>query len=522
MASFDRPDTLAFPEPEDAQPEVSGTRLERQSLRRAGRRSWFTRSFVVIAAVTALGGALRFYHLSSPHGYVFDEVYYAKDACFDAGFPYRQCQLDNPVEQTATVHPPLGRWIMAAAVRLTSKPGELHCAFNEDQPAVCNPFGFRVASATFGTISILLVSILALRLFGSVLWAGVAGLLLATENLNFVQSRVGMLDIFVTTFVLAGFLFLVLDRQWIGGRTVQPAIRTVDVEADLLHLPPDRPPSPAFRPWRLAAGLAFGAAVATKWSGAPALAGAILLTLAWERTRRREIGQPHPIQDALRDESFGIVVFLVLVPLAVYVASFARFWADNGLALGGWWHLQQSMASYSIHLRAPHPYASKAWSWLLLKRPVDYYYQGTGGRSAEILALGNPLIFWGTVLVVPYLVIEWIRKRDWRAGFLFVAFIVQYVPWLFAARTLFLFYMAPMTPFMVLGAVYAMRKLSEVEVGLTRTRGFAPIAAALVVIAVGMFVFFLPVLTGRTISHAAWMLRMWYRSCVPHASWCWI
>src|SRR5437762_2189362 len=92
---------------EDVAPTV--TRVER----RKARRRWFDRPFLVIVAVTAIAGGLRFYHLSAPHAYVFDEVYYAKDGCFDAGFPYKDCKLDRPGEQTITVHPPLGRWIIA-------------------------------------------------------------------------------------------------------------------------------------------------------------------------------------------------------------------------------------------------------------------------------------------------------------------------------------------------------------------------------------------------------------------------
>src|SRR5207245_1859735 len=80
---------------------------------------------------------------------------------------------------------------------------------------------------------------------------------------------------------------------------------------------------------RVACGLAFGAAVATKWSGIPAALAAIVLCYAWERTRRKRAGLHHPIREAIRDESFGIFVFLVVLPLAVYVASYAKWFADN-------------------------------------------------------------------------------------------------------------------------------------------------------------------------------------------------
>jgi dolichyl-phosphate-mannose-protein mannosyltransferase len=494
-----------------------GSRMQR----RAGKRKWYTRPFVVIAAVTAVAGGLRFYHLSSPQAFVFDEVYYAKDGCLDAGFPYERCGLESPNEQTVTVHPPLGRWIIAGGIAATGKPSDFSCQFGVVSPR-CHPFGFRVAAASFGTLSVLLLAILVYRVFRSALWAGVAGLLLATESLNFVQSRTSMLDIFLVTFVVAGFLFLVLDRQWIERRA--PAPSDLPEEADqafLLHLPPDRPPAPKFRPWRLAAGVAFGAAIATKWSGGTALAAAILLTLAWERTRRSGMGLPHALREAIRDEAFGIFLFLVLVPAAVYLASYASWFADHhGLKLGEWWGLQRGMANYSIHLRARHPYASPAWTWLLLKRPVAYYYYCFRNTSsgcalpAEILGVGNPAIFWGSLLAIPYALFAWVRRRDWRAGLILVPFAAQYGPWFFAARTNFLFYLAPVTPFMVLAAVYGLKDLFEVEIGTERTRALAPLAALLVVAAVGLFVFFLPVLTGRVISNQAWKVRMWFPSWI--------
>lgn len=470
---------------------------------RMGRRRWYTRPVVAILAVTALAGGLRFYHLSVPRDYVFDEVYYAKDGCYDAGIPYRECGLEHPGEQTFTAHPPLGRWIIAGGIAL----------FGNDS------FGWRVASAAFGTLSVLLVAVLAFRLYGSMLWAAAAGLLLATESLNFVQSRISMLDIFLAAFVVAGFLFLVMDRQWIERKAPTPEA-VEDEGAALLALPPDRPLSPIFRPWRLAAGLAFGAAIATKWSGVAALLGAAILAVAWERSRRKAIGLPNSLREAIRDEGFGIFVFLVILPMVVYMASYARWWSDHGFALGDWWGTQLNMADFHLGLRAEHPYASRAWEWIVLARPVAYYYEcfretASGCQApAEILGIGNQAIFWGSLVAIPYVLYTWWRRRDWRAGLIAVAFGLQYGPWFLAARTNFLFYMTPVTPFMILASVYALRDLSEVRIGAERTRAMAVAAAILVAVSVGVFLFFLPVLTGRVISQDAWRARMWFSSWI--------
>jgi dolichyl-phosphate-mannose-protein mannosyltransferase len=562
---------VILPDPPAEEAPPATTRVERGR----ARRRWFDRPVLVIAAVTAFAGGLRFYHLSAPHTYVFDEVYYAKDGCFDAGFPYKECKLDHPGEQTATVHPPLGRWIIAG--------GE--AAFGN------RPFGWRFSSAVAGTLSVALLAILAYVLFHSALWAGVAGLLLASESLNFVQSRMSMLDIFVALFVVAGMLFLVLDRRWIERRTPEPR-SPAEMDIDLLaegelDLPPDRPPSPIFRPWRLACGVALGAATATKWSGGTALIAAVVLSLGWERGRRREVGLERPLWEALRDEGLGIFLFLVILPIAVYMASYARWFADNHVSFTAWWNLQESMAKFSINLRATHPYASPAWSWILLKRPVAYYYVCFGSktphcaRPAEIIGIGNPLIFWGSIPALVYAAIAWLRgvridaiaraagralaaavaavvafnlvylvlaggtgfewtsqtaekaslvvaavvfgafltvvlasMGRWRASFIVIAVAWQYGPWFFASRTNFLFYMTPITPFLVLACTYAVRDLAEVHVGLDRVRALAPIAGFLVVAAVGVFVFFLPVLTGAPISYQLWKARIWFPSWI--------
>ena len=459
-------------------------------------------------AVTALAAGVRFYHLSSPPAYVFDEVYYAKDGCFDAGFSFRDCKLKSPGEQTFTVHPPLGRWIIAAGEKAYGN----------------RPFGWRVASAVAGTLSVLLLALLALRLFGSGAWAGVAGLLLATESLHFVQSRIAMVDIFVTAFLVAAFLFLVLDRQWIERRTApreEPSGDEPEPDLhELLELPPDRPPSPIFRPWRLASGLAFGLAAASKWSGIPPLAVAVLLSFGWERSRRKALRLERPLFEAIRDESFGIFSAFVLLPIAVYLASYINWFVANGFDLGGWWDIQRGMASFSLDLRAKHPYASRAWTWMVMERPVAYYYRciGPAARclSAEVLAIGNPVIFWGSVLALPYTLVAGIRRRDWRVALIVSAFSIQYFPWFLAARTSFFFYMAPMTPFMVLAFVYLLRDARRVTRRLaTRWESeLSPVALVLILLAVATFVFFFPVLTGRPISHSAWQARMWFRSWI--------
>lgn len=470
-------------------------------------RSPVVRAVVVIAAVTAVAGVIRFHNLGSPQKKVFDEVYYASDGCRFAGVDFRACGLDDDAERS-WVHPPLGKYLVGWGVD----------GFGN------RPLGWRVSAAAAGTATVALTGVLAFLLFGSALWAGVASLLLAVEHLHFVQSRIAMLDVFLAMFVVLGFVFLVADRRRskqtpvvAGGSEEAPPV-TVPAEAP--ELPPPR--SSGVRPLRLAAGAAFGLAVAVKWSGILALLGALVLVLAWEVNRRRRADVDRPFLATAGQESAPLLLALVAVPFLVYLATWIPWLAERGLGLNEGFSLgklfthhfgEDEMADYHLGLspfddegEPIHPYMSRAWTWLLLLRPVSYFFRG-GGTSTEILGIGNPVLFWGGLLVIPYLAVVWRARRDWRAGAILVPVLFQYLPWLGVPRPLFLFYMTPVTPFLALGATYLVRNLA-------RTKGPAdrlarPAAVVIVAAAVGVFAFMWPVLVGDTISMDAWQTRMW-------------
>ncbi|HZA26400.1 MAG TPA: phospholipid carrier-dependent glycosyltransferase [Actinomycetota bacterium] len=451
-------------------------------------RSSVQKAVVVVLAATALAGILRGYHLGNPPEKVFDEVYYASDGCWYAGEDYRDCGLDSDVERS-WVHPPLGKSIIGWGIDIFGN----------------RPLGWRVASAVAGSVTVAFVGALAFLLTGSAIWAGAASLLMATEHLHFVQSRIAMLDVFLAMFVVLGFLLLVADHTRLdrdeASRLPQP-----EGSADVS-------PRPRLRPLRLAAGAAFGAAVAVKWSGVLALAAAPVLALAWERTRRKRAGAAHPWLRAMREEWLGLTLAFLVVPFVVYAAVWVPWLQDRGFSFAEWFRHHGQMASYHLNLstigddgKPIHPYMSEAWTWFLLLRPVAYFWHGTDRTGAEILGIGHPLLFWGALLVIPYLALAWAQKRDWRAGAVLVPILAQYVPWLIVQRPAFLFYLTPVTPFLALGTTYVLRDLAGLRLGGRRV---APIVVAvLLALSVGIFAFFWPVLIGDTVSLDAWKARV--------------
>jgi dolichyl-phosphate-mannose-protein mannosyltransferase len=490
------------------------------------------RPTVVILAVGLLAGGLRFWHLSSPNERIFDEVYYPKAGCILVGGTNAQCDVTSSAERYwrtdkwdvgSWTHPPLGKWMIGLGEK----------AFGFDT------FGWRVSSAIVGTLTVVMVALLAYLLFGSALWAGLAGLLMAIDGLSFVMSRTGLLDSFTAFWITAGFLLLVLDRRWIERRSPPPEDPEwpAEADADRAEPVPRRVPSPVWRPWRFAAGIAFGASLATKWSGVTALVAAGLLALAWEISRRRGegVGLGRAVARAITRETFGLVLAFLIVPAGVYMATYLPWFHHFGWSLSTWWDNQVQIADYHKTLQwfhtdpktgdvtLTHPWLSHAWWWLPMQRPVLFFARYPPGGTRWITTIGNPAVFWGAFVSLPYTAVAWWRRHDWRAALILVAFGLQYFPWFFISRPQFFFYMTPIVPFLVLAAVYTVRDLADMRiqqrdpstgeiVGRSTLFPYRPFVWGYVAFAVACFVFFYPVLTGAQLSKTAFQIRIWMRS----------
>ena len=228
--------------------------------------------WVGTVAVTILAGFLRLQSLGRPHAFLFDETYYAKDAwslwhhgyvtgyVADANDKILAGHLhglwtDQP---SMIVHPEVGKWLIGLGEHF----------FGMD------PLGWRVASAVVGTLMVAVMVRLARRLTGSTLLGVVAGLLLCFDGLEFVLSRLALLDIFMAFFLLCAVSCLVADRDW--GRLRMARLVAAEYQAG----PGDWGPVRAlvWRPWRLAAGVLFGLACGTKWNALyPMAAFAVLV-----------------------------------------------------------------------------------------------------------------------------------------------------------------------------------------------------------------------------------------------------
>lgn len=465
---------------------------------RARRLRWRRSETLILVALIAFAAFLRFYAVSAPATLVFDETYYAKDGCLYAGLGQEACDSPAATEQSY-VHPPVAKWLIAAGIR----------AFGNDS------FGWRFSAALFGTATVALVFLLARKLFIDRWIAAVAGLLAASDFLLIVQSRIAMLDIFLTFFVVLGFLLLAYDRERVSR--LRDHLRATSPSG-----PPRREPE-----WRYAAGAVFGLAVASKWSGGFALIIGLLMALAWSagyfREARRLKVDP-PVTE--RREALNTVLALMVVPLVVYLFSYAHWFADNlpftcdenappgcreGVVASGveFVKLQKVIFDFHAELEATHNYESKAWKWPLVLRPIAYYYAGPPERpeSHHILAFGNPVVWWAALAAAAYMFARGRRSSPDR--FVLAAWWGQYAPWLTVPRALFFFYMTPIAPFMMIGLARLLGALRDSN-RLVRVLVYFYLA-----VGIGILLwYFYPVLAARGLPQPEWRGRMWFKSWI--------
>jgi dolichyl-phosphate-mannose-protein mannosyltransferase len=487
--------------------------------------------WVATLVVALVAGLVRFVRLDLPAGRIFDEIYYSCDAqnllrfgvevqtlndADDASVAAR-CEPETPREGAFVVHPPLGKWLIALGIRL----------FGADE------LGWRFAAAVAGTLTVVVLVRLARRMTGSTVLGCFAGLLLALDGLHIVQSRIAMLDVFLVLFTTAAAACLVADRDWVRGRLAA-------TEGD----PGRWGPRLRLRPWLVAAGACLGGAVATKWTGLYFVAVLGLLAFAWEVGARRTVGVAAPVRATLVRSTAPLVGLLLVLPAMVYVASWAgwfasdvgwsRDWAAENAATGlaglvpdalrSWWHYHGEIYRFHDSLDSSHPYQSSPLSWLVLARPVSYYYPqdiGAGDLgctavscSREVLAIGTPAIWWAALVALVLLTWRWAVRRDWRAGTTVVLAFTGIAPWILAdlaGRTMFLFYALPSVPFFCLAlALVAGWAIGGPDASPTRRTVATAAAGGYLAVVVVNVVWLYPVLAAQTLPYAEWQDRMWF------------
>ncbi|MBB4859477.1 dolichyl-phosphate-mannose--protein O-mannosyl transferase [Novosphingobium chloroacetimidivorans] len=399
------------------------------------------------------------HRLGLPDKIYFDEVHYVKAA--------RKLLQGLPANRE---HPMFAKEVIAASIALLGD----------------RPWAWRIPSVLFG--------VLGLHAYGRFVWyvtlrrraTILAAILLATNFLWFAQSRIAMLDMVSAGLgMVALWQFAALIRE--PGRN--PRLRLA------------------------ACGIAMGLSLGAKWSIAPALAlpgltflGLRLRANGWRVVGRKGAGPVPGI--SLAEAAF----WLGLLPLALYWLTYlpGMFWTNRPIDPLGFVHHHQYMLKLQDSVKKLHPYRSVWYQWVINWRAIWYLYEFVDGAQRGILLIGNPFTMLAGLPALLWCLWIGIARRRWDALVFVVLYTATLMLWAVNGKPI-QFYYHYLLPAAFLMACLALA-LDAIWSRADRWRWVAPAAMA---VALGMFVYFYPIISAARLHHgkqsyAQWMwLKSW-------------
>ena len=409
------------------------------------------RQILPISIITIFSLIIRIWHLNLPKGYIFDEIYYAKNA---NSLIEHGVELNEQGGADFIVHPPLGKWLIGIGIKIFGN----------------NEFGWRIIPALVGTACVILIYLIAQRLFNSIFLSSTAALLMALDGLALVMSRVALLDIFLMFFILLCCYFILTNNLWLSG-------------------------------------VAIGLAGASKWSGFFLIPFIIALTINWKNLQ---------LSSLLRR-----LVQFIFIPIGVYFIT----WIGWILNSNGWgrqsggnlftslWKYHIEILNFHRDLSEKHAYNANPWSWLVLGRPTSFYYEspsdcGAASCAQEILAIGTPVLWWAGVFAIAVTAGLFIVSKDRIAAFILAGIAGTYLPWfLIQGRTMFYFYAISILPFLILALIYTFN-------WALKYKDYRKYIGVFIIVVAINFIYFLPIFLGIQMPYSDWLDRMWLPSWI--------
>ena len=320
----------------------------------------------------------------------FDEIYFVR-----AAEDYLNSR--NPYENT---HPPLGKEIIALGILILG----------------FSPFSWRISGVIFATLMIPVLYVLGKELTKSWIWGAVAAFLFALDFMHFTMSRIATVDTYVVFFSLASQIFF-----------YKYLMKVLEGKKGQIYW--------VLLSWAIFFSLAFS----TKWYAIFGLLGQFFLLIACHSRWITRIGV------ALRAERFGLnnaKIFIIFLGVAgaVYFFTFIPQ-IKMGYGVIEIIKEQFSMFSYHYELVATHPFSSPWYSWPIIFRPVWLWTsEFSDSLVSNIVALGNPAVWWFGVIAIIHCVFRFFKKRDLPTLFIITIFSYQWLSYALISRPLFLYH----------------------------------------------------------------------------------
>jgi dolichyl-phosphate-mannose--protein O-mannosyl transferase len=472
---------------------------------------WFG---IGMTGIFVISVALRFWGLGRFNALVFDEVYYAIFA-------------NNYLigKQFFNAHPPFSQYIIAIGMWIGSHLPIGQDTVNSLTGSLRSTWSYRWLNALTGSFIPLVVAALAYQLNRRKSFAFIAALFAATDGLFLVESRYALNNVYLVILGLLGQLFFLLALSSQGSRRW---IRLV------------------------LSGVFFGACACIKWNGLWFLLGVYMVwAAAWVlRFARKDVAeqskthlsQPlrNPLQNLTQLNILHVALNLGIIPVLTYSLLWIPHLQMNPTP--GFWKAQYDILTFHEKIGSGpevHPYCSKWYSWLLMWRPVAYFYQtarnttepvpaypplpsGVGQVIYDVHATGNPFLWWlSTAAILLLLVLlaqrflkveGWtspLTSQTWIALYLVLNWLANLLPWVRVTRCTFLYHYMGASVFSGLALAWLVDRWLHSKKPQLRSAGVTIICLILVA-----FVFWMPIYLGLPLSVRGYEFRMWFPSWI--------
>ncbi|MFN5516414.1 MAG: phospholipid carrier-dependent glycosyltransferase [Cyanobacteriota bacterium] len=431
---------------------------------------------IAVLLVFLVSLSLRFWGLERFNALVFDEVYYAKFA--------NDYWLGKPFFPS---HPPLSHYLIALGLRIGSLFPSAPDSVNTLTGSLHSTWSYRWLNALIGSWIPLLVGTVAYLLTQRRMLTLLVMVLALLDGLYLVESRYALNNIYLVFFGLLGQIGVL---AYLRRRRLR---------------------------FLILGGVFLGCAGAVKWNGFAFLLGIYLLWgLAWLWREEK-----NPLQRWRALKPLPVVLTLVLLPALTY----SLLWIPHLLlnpdyrSLEGFGRIHWETWQYHNRIGndpSVHPYCSPWYSWLILWRPVAYYYQTVGAHQIiyDVHSMANPILLWlstGALLLwFGSLILNRDRAYPREISFYIgVNYLVNLLPWLKISRCAFFYHYMSAYLFSWFALALVLETLWHQRSAFAR-----PVFWLTLGMIILGFLYWLPIFLGLPLTPAAFGARMLLRSWI--------
>jgi len=438
-----------------------------------------------ISSILLLGAILRFVNLGLIPGPIFDEVFYPVFALnYLSG------------ETFFSVHPPLGSYILTFGIYVYDLlPWTGSVDFSQAQIGDLNPISYRWIGAVSGIGLIYIAYRLALEIYDKKTFALLVALFFTLDGSLLVDSRLGLINIYLTFFGFMSLLF------FISGSKTQSVGKL------------------------LLSSIMFGAVISIKWNGLGfwlTLMTFSLLLFVFSKMKVDSYGK-------YKNLGFRRILLVFLLPFIFYFILWLPDILHNEMTFSDK-HSQMISYHFDNTDQKAHPYSSSWYTWPFMIRPIGYFFDSetiinAQGISTELFKaihlFPNPALNFLSFISIILLTFKWIdiliksinnrkaQEEIYPVSLILIGFYANFLPWALASRSTFIYHYQPAACFAFMALAFLLYRL----ISKGSIANLSLYYASLVLILVSSL-YWLPLQLGLEISSKSFFSRMWFETWI--------